>query len=269
MTSVIKSPSIHIFCLRNVLSPLTRTRKPGLVMLAWKVEERERCGIRKRPVSRPQSTPRAPGPEPARLCRGWPATVPGSPRKRSLDPTVNPIRLSSLTTCPRSEVPAAGGTARSVSAPGEDQGTPKGPPSPVTQFWKEAEGGGGPSHSKATAPQHPPPPGPPAPLPARGPPDNLTPCLEPPRAPWTTTRDPTCCRPPASHPCLSCSSPQSCRGFPGLIAHSLSSLRENELQEGQTHCVHGGILHIQDRGPQRSSASLCLEDSFSTTQLSR
>lgn len=148
MTSVIKSPSIHIFCLRNVLSPLTRTRKPGLVMLAWKVEERERCGIRKRPVSRPQSTPRAPGPEPARLCRGWPATVPGSPRKWSLDPTVNPIRLSSLTTCPRSEVPAAGGAARSVCAPGEDQGTPKGPPSPVTQFWKEAEGGGGPSHSK-------------------------------------------------------------------------------------------------------------------------
>lgn len=252
-----------------MLSPLTRTRKPGLVMLAWKVEERERCGIRKRPVSRLQSTPRAPGPEPALLCRGWPAMVPGSPRKWSLDPTVNPIRLSPLTTCPGSEVPAAGGAARSLCAPGEDQGTPKGPPSPVTQFWKEAEGGGGPSHSKdhcASAPFT----SRPTCFPAgSGAPGNLTPCLEPPRAPWTTTPDPTRHCPPASHPCLSCSSPQSCRGFPGLIAHSLSSLRENELQEGQTHCVHGGILHIQDRGPQRSSASLCLEDSFSTTQLSR
>lgn len=109
---------------------------------------------------------------------------------------------------------------------------------------------------RTTVPQHPSPPGPPAPLLARGPPNKLTSCLEPPRALWTTTPDPTHHRPPASHSCLSCSSPQSCRGFPGLVAHRLSSLRENKLKKvrhtvfaAESSTSRTGAL----RGAQRAS----------------
>lgn len=131
----------------------------------------------------------------------------------SLDPTVNPIRLSSLTTCPRSE------SQQQEVQPGRSvlQGKTRGLPRALKPSDSVLER----SERvrvvrlipRTTAPQHPSPPGPPAPLLAGGPQTTLTPCLEPPRAPWTTTPDPTCRRPQPATVCLSCSSPQSCRGF--------------------------------------------------------
>ena len=147
VTSVIKSPSVNIFRLRNVLSPLTGTGKPGLVMLAWKVEEREPHGNTEAASSSPAIHAQGPGPEPMRLCRGWPATVPGPPRKWSLAPTVNPIRPASLTACPRCG-PGSRRTGQVSLCPGGMTRDSTGPSKPSDAVLERSRGWWGPSHSE-------------------------------------------------------------------------------------------------------------------------